>query len=261
MKMTFKADNNEESHHQEKIKQFPTVKQFYKALRKKPKLHVVWGHIGIGKTTLALQLAKYEILENKKVFYLHTKQTLLQKIMKRIFHSVSQEKLDNFFLWELSSLEEQERLIFKLTHSLKQLNNISSTVIKTEVGLIIIDEIASLYLLNQAQNPDLDDSNQKLTLILATLSHISLEFQIPILLLNSFTVKSDDDHPEELFPSPFGGKILKFWTTLNAKTAGYELKVMRTAQLSRMEFSLINPGSFEQYQNKWTWLLATHGFE
>jgi archaellum biogenesis ATPase FlaH len=262
MKMTFEDDKKERIHNQEKNNHFPTVDQFYKALRKKNGgLHMIWGNIGVGKTTLALQLAKYALLQKKKVFYLHTKQTPLKKIIDRIFHSISPEMRENFFLWQINSFQEQQRIIFKLNHSFKQLNRISSTNLQPEVDLIIIDEITSQYLLNQALNPDVDESNQKLTFILATLSQISLEFQVPIILLNSFTVKSKEEAPEELFPTPFGGKILKFWTAINSKTAGYEFKVLRTAQLSRMEFTLIHPDSFDHYSNKWTWLLTKHGFE
>ena len=184
--MSQNLDKNTESEIKEQPKPSPTIPELYAKLIENPKMQLFWGEVGVGKSSLALQLSRNSLISNQKVFFLSTKQSSINILIQRIFGSLSSEFNDNFYFWQATNLKNQQEIVVNWIHLIKQIQNLRKSEKIAKVGLIIIDDIASLYLLEQAANPKEEIANRTLTFILATLSRISLQFKIPILLLMQF---------------------------------------------------------------------------
>ena len=222
---------------------------FVKNFLQKSSITMIWGNVGIGKTTLALQLSREILKKNLKVFYLYTKFGPLDQLIKRIL-SVKKDLSDSgFILWHSQSFYRQKDIILNW---LLQIQQLSTYFKEKKVGLLIIDEIVSLYLLELGKEAKNEKLNQDLVLLLATLKKIQVEYQIPILILNTFSIKQNEKKESEVVPH--GGKIIDYWTS-------FEIKIDRTAQVSRMKFSIIKNKDFFEIPQKWSWNLSENGFK
>jgi RecA/RadA recombinase len=222
--------------------------EFYEKLISKPQIIMLWGDIGIGKSTLALQLSESILTKGKKVFYLHSKRTPLEGIVDRIFGKRSDTQKENFLFWNPDNFKKQIEIIFDWLLAVKQLETFFH---EKRVGLIVIDELTGNYLPEMLMNKKNEELNDKLNFQLATLTQISQEQNIPIILTNNFTLKSDEK--ENLQDSPYGGKITEYWTDIS-------IKLERTPQSGRVVFNLIKNRTNIDLPNKWNWRLENEGF-
>jgi RecA/RadA recombinase len=231
---------------------FAYIKQedFVNTVLKHPNLMMIWGDIGTGKTTLALQFVE-KILRTteKKVFYLHSKQSPIQDLIKRIVFQKMNSNRQKFLFWEITKFKQQFEIILQWQLQIKQL----SQVFKVEqVGLVVVDEIASQYLLQFGSDIKNEQLNQLLTTIMATLKKICKEFHIPVIILNGFTTKKEEKE-DKFEAKPFGGKIIDFWTD-------FEIKLERTSQVSRRKLSVVKNKDDIPVPSSWTWVINEHGF-
>jgi len=216
-----------------------------------PSITMIWGDIGVGKSTFALQLS-HEILKREpdlKVFYLYTKFSPIDLLLKRILKEDINLSDSNFLLWHSPSFYRQKEIVLEWSLQIQQL---LESYKHNKVGLIIVDEIATLYLLELGKEMKNAQLNQDLILILATLKKIQTEYQIPVVLLNTFSIKKNEKNISQVIPH--GGKIIDYWTS-------FEVKVDRTPQLSRMKFSITKNKLNLTVPKVWSWMLADKGFK
>ncbi|WP_371802822.1 AAA family ATPase [Candidatus Lokiarchaeum ossiferum] len=241
---------NEEMIFSQKKDKFPyiSINDFVTSLLLSPELTMLWGDVGTGKTTIALQLI-LQILEktDQKCFYLHTKQSPIKQLIKRIIPQWDKFKSQVLF-WQVNTFKEQLDVIIKWQLQIEQLERFFK---HPRVGFIVIDEIASQYLLELGTDKKNEHINQEMTLILATLTKICREKEIPILLLNNFTKRKQED--ETLVAMPYGGKIISYWTD-------NEIKIERTSQVSRMKFTLTKKSHLSVLPSSWTYSQGEKGF-
>lgn len=234
----------------QKKEKFPyiPVKDFLSSLIQNPELTMLWGDVGTGKTTIALQSIQQILEKNKqKCFYLHTKQSSIKQLITRLIPQWEKFKSQVLF-WQVDTFKEQLDIILQWQLQIEQLQSFFN---HPKVGFIIIDEIASQYLLELGTDKKNEHINQEMTLILATLAKICREKEIPVLILNNFTKRKKED--ETLVAMPYGGKIISYWTD-------NEIKIERTPQTSRMKFSMTKKNQTSILPLSWTYLLGEKGF-
>ena len=214
-----------------------------------PSISMIWGDIGIGKSTLALQLSLEILKQDLKVFYLHTKFSPIDLLIKRVLKEEVDLSDSNFILWHSQSFFRQKEIILEWTLQIQQL---LESFKYNKVGLIIVDEIATLYLLELGKELKNAQLNQDLILILATLKKIQTEYQIPVVLLNTFSIKQNEKNISQVIPH--GGKIIDYWTS-------FEVKIDRTPQISRMKFSITKNKLNLTVPKIWSWMLTDKGFK
>ena len=214
-----------------------------------PSISMIWGDIGVGKSTFALQLSLEILKRDLKVFYLHTKFSPIDLLLKRVLKEDSDLSNSNFLLWHSPSFYRQKEIVLEWSLQIQQL---LESFKQNKTGLIIVDEIASLYLLELGKELKNTKLNQDLILILATLKKIQTEYQIPVVLLNTFSIKKNEKNISQVIPH--GGKIIDYWTS-------FEVKVDRTPQLSRMKFSITKNKLNLTVPKVWSWMLADKGFK
>ncbi len=213
-----------------------------------PSISMIWGDIGVGKSTFALQLSLEILKRDLKVFYLYTKFSPIDLLLKRVLKEEIDLSDSNFLFWHSPSFYRQKEIVLEWSLQIQQL---LESFKQNKVGLIIVDEIASLYLLELGKELKNAQLNQDLTLILATLKKIQTEYQIPVVLLNTFSIKQNEKNISRVVPH--GGKIIDYWTS-------FEVKIDRTPQISRMTFSITKNKLNLTLPKFWTWILSEKGF-
>jgi KaiC/GvpD/RAD55 family RecA-like ATPase len=222
---------------------------FFQEIFHKSPMLMVWADVGVGKTTLALQFANTGLLDGKKVFYLHTKQTPINSIVNRIMKDIPKELKENLIVWESEKFDHQLDLILQWVLQIQQLREYYN---KNMVSVIIIDEIVNLYLAKLGKEEENSKINEKLINILATLAKLIQDYKIPVILLNTFTTKKDEF--ETFIDSPHGGKIIQYWVDL-------EIKIERLSRLSWRKFVLVKNSRKINIPQSWAWELSNIGFK
>ena len=222
----------------------------------KPAIHMIWGEGGTGKSTFALQLCRAVLQQDRKVFYLHTKSSSILTLMNRLLQPLSSEQQSRLQVWQVNTLNKQMDIILGWLLQVQQLKTFFG---HQQVGLIVCDEITRLYLHEMGSEKKNVSLNQQFTLMLGTLANIARTQNIPVLLINTFSNKLDDE-TDKNFAIPHGGKMIDYWTRLNPMSAGIECSVTRTPQLSRMKFSITHKPEALQIPETWTWQLTDLGF-
>jgi archaellum biogenesis ATPase FlaH len=221
-----------------------------------PAMHMIWGEGGTGKSTFALQLCRTVLQHDQKVFYLHTKSSPISAIINRLLKPLSSEQQSRLQVWQVDTLNKQMDIILGWLLQIQQLKTFFA---HQQVGLIVCDEIALLYLHEMGSEKKNESLNQQFTLLLGTLAKIAHSQNIPVLLINTFSNKLDEETDKNI-AIPHGGKMIDYWTKLNPVSAGIEFSVMRTPQLSRMKFSITHKPEALEILESWTWLLSDSGF-
>jgi predicted ATP-dependent serine protease len=231
--------------------------EFINQTLQNPSFMMIWGDVGTGKSTCALQLVRTVLLNNFKVFYLYTKQDKPNELFQRILSDLNLEQQEMFIIWQAETFKKQTEIILNWRLQMQSLEQFFG---QNNVGLIIVDEITTLYLLEIKQDAKLntksekkpDDINEKLTLQLATLAQLQKQYHIPLLVLNQFTLKKDKEG--NMQDIPHGGKIIDYWVET-------ELKFERSTQYSRINCQLLKNMLQIRFPSKWIWNLGDIGFE
>lgn len=168
-----------------------------------PSLLQVVGPSGCGKTQFCTMMAVQAAFPlangglDKRVLYIDTEgafsaERLLQ-VAKSRCSAIAPDNLD--FLAE--TLDRVSVVVESSCDSLlKRLKGLEETIIKTEIGLVIVDSIASLI----RKEFDAHSSNERSDLLAveaALLKYIAESFSIPVLVTNQVTTKLEDlDAPD-----------------------------------------------------------------
>ena len=197
----------------------------------------IWGEMGVGKTTLALQIALNNIYVGESVFYFYSKPRLpLEKIESLL------PTMDTNTLKKLKTI------------LIKDFNDLYRTVLDLEIyflkdkkekqdypKLIIIDSLTDLYRLDlykDKKNKNLI-LNYKLNHLLGTLTHINNQFSVDILVVNEISYIQSEDHSYEI---QSGGKVMRYWIPFSIKIARSEIMNKRRLYLyknSEIQFELL----------------------
>ena len=231
---------------------FLQVEQLFSHLIQNSLISMIWGETGIGKSSIAIQTAKYVMQEKQqKIFFLYTKQKpelyLLTRILDITEHNIDECPLIFFHEQRLKS---QLHCILNWLLQIQQATQVLET---KSVGLIIIDEIMSAYLIEMRKVESSEKINRLMTSILSTLKKISADYEIPVILINTFSVKENSQN-DTLIATPHGGKLFDFWVD-------YELKMTRSSTLRLISFEVTKDKQAQQLSRTWKWALGAKGFQ
>ncbi|MCF2141962.1 MAG: DEAD/DEAH box helicase family protein [Candidatus Lokiarchaeota archaeon] len=258
-----------------------TVYDLYSIILNNPLIYMFWGDSGVGKTTISLQIAKFIMKrQDAKVLYLNTKETLNLKLISRLFgidtnstvlNEIEIENTKNrtettkimdgtnknnkikdlqFYYFHYTTVKSQYECITRWMLQIQQYIRLFG---KNNVKLIIIDEITSSYLVEMRKDQTNENLNYKMLLILSTLKKIVETYQIPIILLNTFTIKETPDL-QKTIAVPHGGKILDFWID-------FEIKMTRVPLLQVINFEIKKNLPNFPLLKSWKWKINFAGFQ
>src|SRR6056297_481613 len=163
-----------------------SISDLFDALYINPCLTMLWGDVGSGKTTLALQLAKNCLASGKKAFFLNTKQSAYQLLYDRILGPKWRGEESDFIFCDQHVFLDQLKTILSWTLYTNKLERFFG---ENKVGLLVVDEIANSYLLEMGKESKNEKLNEQFITGMATLVKISKQMGIPVLLTNTFSLK------------------------------------------------------------------------
>jgi len=183
----------------------------------------VWGDLGVGKTTFALQTAFNSIKNGKKILFFYTKPNFpTEKIIN--LSKYSKQLLNKITFITPINFNDLHKIVFNLEFLiLKHLENKEN-----QLKLIIIDSITDLYRLelDREKKEKNYNLNYHLNQILANLFYINKTYKIEILIINEISRKNLNDHIVEV---QAGGKVMEYWIS-------YNIKINRTEKLNQRKF-------------------------
>ncbi|MHA1705735.1 MAG: hypothetical protein ACTSUX_06595 [Promethearchaeota archaeon] len=202
-------------------KQTLIINEIKKFLDFKSSIISIWGEIGTGKSTLALQIIKDNVLKNSKILYIYSKYDIpiekIQEIYKNEFNSF----INNVIMIQILDFEDLYNFCFdlelKLVENIKQTNN--------SINFIVIDSISDLYDLSLIKNKKEKNVslNYKLNIILATLTSYINKFSTQIMVINSSKSIFLD---KEIMEIQSGGKVMDYWIKQS-------IKIERTSKINQ----------------------------
>ncbi|MHA1669652.1 MAG: hypothetical protein ACTSV5_03635 [Promethearchaeota archaeon] len=197
----------------------------------------IWGEMGTGKTTLALQIALNNIHIGGSVYYFYSKPRLPLEKINSIFPKKdpkSVKKLKTIFIKDFNDL-------YRVVLDLEICYLKDKKEKRDSPNLIIIDSLTDLYRLNL--NRDKKDKNlilnYKLNHLLGTLTYINDKFSVEILIINEISYIHSEDHSTEI---QSGGKVMGYWIPISIKIVRSELMNSRKIYLykdSNIQFELL----------------------
>ncbi|MFX0056730.1 MAG: hypothetical protein ACFE85_15175 [Candidatus Hodarchaeota archaeon] len=229
---------------------FP-ISQLNKKLKSKEPLKgliSIWGDIGVGKTTFALQTTIINALDGKNTVYIYSKPNFPYEKIKNYIQTTPKHILDKILFIQISDFNELYILIFNLEfnildHSKEKENNID---------LILIDSITNLYRLelNREKKEKNFILNYKLNQILGNLYYLNKKYETEILIISEISRVNVNGHTIQI---QSGGKIMDYWIA-------YSLKIERTEKLNYRKFILTKKE--EEYSSQEYYLILTEkGFK
>lgn len=132
----------------------------------------VYGPPGSGKTNLALVATLSSVNKGKKVIFIDTEGGFSIERLSQLAGNV-EEVSKNIILIEPKDFKDQHKQIKKLRTLLN----------KEDIGLIVFDSLVTLYRL-ESDSKNISETNRKLAKQLSTLSLLSREKNIPVLMTN-----------------------------------------------------------------------------
>ncbi|MFX1453722.1 MAG: hypothetical protein ACFFCM_23025, partial [Promethearchaeota archaeon] len=188
----------------------------------------IWGDFGVGKTTLALQIALNSAKVGKIVF-IYSKPNFPYEKVRKILNSNPSHILNNItFISALNFADLSTSVL-----NLELLNLTFLKEIKTCINLIVIDSITDLYRLklNRDKKEKNVRLNYQLNQILANLSYINESYGTEILIVNEISRKNYEDFAIEI---QSGGKVMDYWVSGS-------IKISRTNKLNVRNLKIMKP--------------------
>ncbi|TFH29800.1 MAG: hypothetical protein E4G98_03230, partial [Promethearchaeota archaeon] len=182
---------------------------------------------------------------------LYTKQTPELNLLTRMIN-ITEYNIDECPLIFFHELRLKSQL-YCILNWLLQIQQATQVLKTKSVGLIIIDEIMSAYLIEMRKVESSEKINRLMTSILSTLKKISADYEIPVILINTFSVKENSQN-DTLIATPHGGKLFDFWVD-------YELKMTRSSTLRLISFEVTKDKQAQQLSRTWKWALGAKGFQ
>lgn len=197
----------------------------------------IWGEMGVGKTTLALQIALNNIHVGDGVYYFYSKPRLPLEKIESLLPTLGPNTLKKLKTILIKDFNDLYRIVLDL-----EINILKDKKEKQDYPkLIIIDSLTDLYRLDLYK--DKKDKNlllnYKLNHLLGTLIHINNKFSVDILVVNEISYLHSEDHSYEI---QSGGKVMRYWIPFSIKIARSEIMNKRRFYLyknSEIQFELL----------------------
>jgi len=197
----------------------------------------IWGEMGVGKTTLALQIAINYIQGGGNVYYFYSKPRLPLEKINSLLSTMDSHLIKNLKTVYSKNFNDLYRIVLDL-----EIDILKEKKEKNEYpNLIIIDSLTDLYRIELFQDKKEKNLilNYKLNHLLGILSHINNNFSIDILIVNEISYIHFEDHSLEI---QSGGKVMKYWIPYSIKIARSEMMNKRRLFLyktSQIQFELL----------------------
>ena len=157
------------------------------------RLTMIYGNAASGKTTSCL-LASIACARNKgKIIFVDTENSFNSERLKQLYYGDVKEILDNIFLIQPKTFEEQYETILKLK---KLCDN-------EKIKLVIVDTIGSLYRKRLNENPK--GINKMMAEQMANLVRIARDLNKVVLITNQVSAKVDGTNEVKMV----GGKMME----------------------------------------------------
>jgi len=186
----------------------------------------IYGPPASGKTNLAIIASVNAMKDGKKAIYIDTEGGFSIERLRQI--SKDKEVLENLMLMEPMTYVEQRTAIQKL----------GEMVPKSNVGLIVLDSIASLYRLEN--NKDTKELGRQISSLL----RISRKYNIPVVITNQ--IYTDINTGRIMF---VGGDVIKYWSKVSielCREGNTRYAVLRKHNFlpegARAEFRIVDKG-------------------
>lgn len=173
---------------------------------------MIAGSAGSGKTNFVLLAACSQAKKGNKVIFVDTEGGFSVDRIKQFVGDEYEKILENIFLLEPTSFEEQKKCFLKLLDQVK----------KEHVSLIIIDGMAMLYRLELGDAVKSGDSenikkiNREIVKQMRVLSEIARKQKIPVIITNQvyggFQSEEEWKQGKEKETNLVGGDLFKYWS-------------------------------------------------
>jgi len=202
---------------------------------------MIAGPPGCGKTNLCFLVCCSQAKKEKKIIFVDTEGGFSVDRIKQIVGDDCEKVLENIFLLEPTSFEEQKKCFLKLLEKVK----------KEHVSLIIVDGMAMLYRLelgDALKSKDFENVrkvNREIAKQMRALSEIARKQKIPVIITNQvyggFLSEEDWRRGVEREMNIVGGDLFKYWTKciIELKKSGNRRKavLLKHRSLPEKEFS------------------------
>jgi len=191
----------------------------------------IWGDIGVGKTTLALQIALNFSQQNEKVIFIYTKDEFPSLKFENLKSKIEKEKSNNIIFIKIEDFDDLLEYVLNLEFVLLDLKRVENKNI-SQIQLFIIDSPFDLYSLktDKTKKKKNVELNYKLNQILATLTHLNQRFGINLIITNyETTIKENENY----YIKEKGGKVTEYWVPNT-------IQILRTENISERILLLKN---------------------
>ncbi|MBY9017620.1 MAG: hypothetical protein KGD66_02200 [Candidatus Lokiarchaeota archaeon] len=186
----------------------------------------IWGEMGVGKTTLALQIALNNIQGGDSVYYFYSKPRLPFEKIESLLPTTDPNSLKKLKTILIKNFNDLYRIVLDLEINILKYKKEKQDYPK----LIIIDSLTDLYRLDLYKDKKEKNLilNYKLNHLLGTLAHIHNKFSVDILVVNEISYLRLEDHSHEI---QSGGKVMRYWFPFSIKIARSEIMNKRRLYL------------------------------
>tara|TARA_B100000315_G_C14577683_1_gene588747 strand:- start:1594 stop:2331 length:738 start_codon:yes stop_codon:yes gene_type:complete len=214
---------------------------------------MIAGPPGSGKTNMSILTACSQAKKGNKVIFIDTEGGFSVDRVKQIIPENYEKILENIFLLEPTNFEEQNKSFSKLLDKLR----------KEQIGLIVIDGMATLYRLELGEasrsggksEERVRTLNSKVAQQMRILSEISRKKKIPIVITNQVysSFLSDEENRKGIIKEVniVGGDLLKYWSKciIELKNEHRKKAILlkhRSLPRKEMSFEIRNEGIFKK---------------
>ena len=226
---------------------FPTPKlnEFFDTSKPIDGIISIFGDFGVGKTTLALQVAMNAAKKGNVVFF-YSKANFPYEKVGKLLNDYSSQILNNLMF--ISALSFTDLILTVQNLELLILTSLKEN--DPSVNLIVIDSITDLYRLelNKDKKEKNFRLNYQLNQILANLYYINESYGPEILIVNELSRKSYENSTKEV---QSGGKVMDYWVRNS-------VKISRTKKLNVRKFKTTK--DLEALSLRFLSDLSEHGF-
>ena len=213
---------------------------------------MIAGPPASGKTNFVLLAACSQAKKGNKVIFIDTEGGFSVERVKQIVGENYKDILQNIFLLNPTSFEEQKKIFLRLLERVK----------KENIGLIVVDGMAMLYRLELGDALKLKDDykvkevNREVAKQMRVLAEISRKEQIPIIITNQVYhgFLSEEEWKKGIRPDVnlVGGDLFKYWskTIIELKNLDGKRKAIllkhRSMPQKELNFEIRNEGIFRK---------------
>ncbi|MBI2045641.1 DNA repair and recombination protein RadB [Candidatus Pacearchaeota archaeon] len=211
---------------------------------------MVAGPPGSGKTNFCILAACSLAKKGTKVIFIDSEGGFSVDRVRQIVGEKYKEMLENIFLLEPKSFDEQNKIFQKLLDKVK----------KDQIGMIVVDSMAMLYRLEigdaKREYNEVREINREVAKQMKILAEISRSVNIPVLITNQvyrdFVSEEDWKKGKHGETNIVGGDLMKYWSKCiielkleNGKRKAFLLK-HRSLPQKEIGFEIRNEGIFRK---------------